>query len=265
MQTVTSDSTEFSTWIGKIIGFFSDERFDLLTGPNKTFLSFLCELVHPVVRPDHKESGRLVQHFNDQLQKDGWQLIPKGSIAGRPYYGAGPYSILENSHIHQSQFLEEFQIDRSCMQKKIERVQNSIDRDPEPAIGTAKDLVKSCCKTILAQRHISVHSSPDLPKLVRLVAASLELVQENISSEVKEEDTVKKILGSLSTVSQNLAELHRLYGTGHGREGGHKGLQPRHARLATSSAITYATFVFETHQQRSERSESKSKGKNLSH
>ena len=30
---------------------FSDDRFKLIDGPADTFLRFLCEVVHPVVRP----------------------------------------------------------------------------------------------------------------------------------------------------------------------------------------------------------------------
>jgi len=31
---------------------FSDDRFNLVNGPTEVFLRFLCEMVHPLVRPD---------------------------------------------------------------------------------------------------------------------------------------------------------------------------------------------------------------------
>ena len=51
---------------------YGDDRFSLLDGPTETFLRFLAETVHPVVRPDRNEVLKLVQHFNDQLQGDSW-------------------------------------------------------------------------------------------------------------------------------------------------------------------------------------------------
>ena len=116
---------------------FSDERFDLLRGPKETFLKFLCEIAHPVARPDHEEALKLVRHFNDQLRKENWHLVPDSQIAGRYCYVAEPYSVLDDYHLQQAQFLEDLQIDRNWMQRKVERIQNSVDSDPELAIGTA--------------------------------------------------------------------------------------------------------------------------------
>src|SRR5229473_5010206 len=62
---------------------YDDARFNLLQGPTAPFLRFLCEMVHPVVRPDRNEAVRLVQHFNDQLRREGWNLVEEEKIAGR--------------------------------------------------------------------------------------------------------------------------------------------------------------------------------------
>lgn len=40
---------------------FYDDRFDIMHGPDERFLRFLCEMVHPVVRPDADEVARLVK------------------------------------------------------------------------------------------------------------------------------------------------------------------------------------------------------------
>jgi len=65
---------------------YSDDRFELLGGSTDMFLRFLAEMVHPVVRPDRNEVLKLVQHFNDQLQMDGWSLVEEEKIAGRPRF-----------------------------------------------------------------------------------------------------------------------------------------------------------------------------------
>ena len=57
---------------------------------------------------------------------------------------------------------------------------------------------------------------------------------------------VKRVLSNLATIVQGVAELRGLYGTGHGKDGKARGLQPRHARLAVGAASSLVTFVFQT-------------------
>jgi predicted Ser/Thr protein kinase len=58
-----------------------DERFDLLHCPSDTFAKFLCETVHPVVRPDHEEASKLVRDYNEHLRLVGWEIVPGRAIA----------------------------------------------------------------------------------------------------------------------------------------------------------------------------------------
>ena len=50
----------------------------------------------------------------------------------------------------------------------------------------------------------------------------------------------RQLMSQLGSIAQNVAELRSLYGTGHGKEGKARGLQPRHARLVVGSAATLA-------------------------
>ena len=67
---------------------FYDRRFNLLHGFDEPFLQFLCQTVHPAVRPNSEEALRLVGVFNEQLRRDGWELFPKREISGRPVFAA---------------------------------------------------------------------------------------------------------------------------------------------------------------------------------
>lgn len=67
---------------------FYDSRFNILHAPDEEFLEFLCETVHPVVRPDENEVRHLVDNINDHLAKDGWKLVKKTEISGKPVYAA---------------------------------------------------------------------------------------------------------------------------------------------------------------------------------
>ena len=140
------------------------------------------------------------------------------------------------------------------MQTEIVRIRESIDIDPALAIGTAKDLIESCCKTILAQipEAEEVSKTDDLPTLSKKLCKALALVPEGISNEAKGADIIRRTLSNLASITKGVAELRSLYGSGHGRDGKHVGLEPRHARLAASCAIAFVDFATETYLKRSQ-------------
>lgn len=143
------------------------------------------------------------------------------------------------------------QVDAPNLARQIERIESQIDVDPRLAIGTAKELIETVCKTILGERGVEFDPKGDLSPLVKLTREQLKLVPEDIPDAVKGADAIRKILGSLTTITYGLAELRNSFGTGHGPDGKAKGLQPRHARLAAGAACTLAKFLFETHEHHS--------------
>ncbi|UVG61032.1 abortive infection family protein [Xanthomonas citri pv. durantae] len=229
---------------------FDDDRFALLDGPADTFLRFLCEIVHPLVRPDRAETEKIVQHFNDQLHRAGWELVEEERIAARPRYIPQQLNHGGREAIEQAKAVADF-LEAGAMARQIERMQNAITADPEVAIGTAKDFVESCCKTILGRLGVEVGKSSDINDLTKRVAKELELVPDDVSDRAKGADNIRLILRNLAAMTNHLAELRGRYGTGHGPRGNHRGLQPRHARLAVNAALAYVWFVVDTYQARS--------------
>ena len=67
---------------------FHDSRFNLLRSSDEDFLRFLCEMVNPVVRPDHGAVIELLAEFNDALAMDGWEIFESKKISGRPVFAA---------------------------------------------------------------------------------------------------------------------------------------------------------------------------------
>ena len=228
---------------------FSDDRFDLLKCSEDSFLRFLSEMVHPVVRPNRDESLRLVNHFNDQLQGTRWALVEQELIAGRPrFVGERIRAVAQRTHGRARTVADA--LDAAWMQKEIQRLEWAVGRDPALAIGTAKELVESCCKTILTKRGKPPGKSDDLPKITKALVKELKLVPEGIPEQAKGANTIRVLLSNLIAITKGLGELRGLYGTGHGRDGEHRGLEPRHARLAVSAAVAFIDFATETYHQR---------------
>ena len=87
----------------------------------------------------------------------------------------------------------------------------------------------------------------DVGRLVKEAREVLNLLPSDIPDAAKGAAAMKKVVSSLGSLAQGLAELRNLYGTGHGRSGQRKGIQARHARLASGAAAALATFLLETH------------------
>lgn len=228
---------------------FGDARFALLGGPADKFLRFLCEVAHPIVRPDRDESLRVVSQVNDQLRPAGWALVEEERIGGRPRFTYRKFTNQAARVVSRARTVADA-LDAGWMAKEIQRLERSVDIDPDLAIGTAKDLVETCCKTILTRSGVEYTRAMDLGDLTKLIVKTLALVPEGIPEEARGAENIRRILRNLTSIPHNLAELRGLYGTGHGRDGKHKGLQPRHARLAVASAVAFIEFISETYQVR---------------
>ena len=55
--------------------------------------------------------------------------------------------------------------------EQIRRMKDSVETDPSLAIGTAKELIETCCKTILAECGREISGTPDVPTLTKATPA----------------------------------------------------------------------------------------------
>jgi hypothetical protein len=143
-----------------------------------------------------------------------------------------------------------YKLDIPHLKQQIERIRLSVEDDPSLAIGTAKELIETTCKTILAEYGIVVDDNIAVTKLIKETRKHLGLIPESIPNSAKGIESIQKILSNLGAIAQGLSELRNLYGSGHGKHGKSKGLSPRHARLAVGAASTLAMFLIETHEER---------------
>jgi hypothetical protein len=92
-HTIMNDDWE-DYWI------FTDNRFNLLYCDDYIFLQFLCEMIHPIVRPELTEVNKLLQFFNDCLLADGFTIVEKMKISDKPVF-IGRQILITNKSISQ--------------------------------------------------------------------------------------------------------------------------------------------------------------------
>ena len=137
--------------------------------------------------------------------------------------------------------------DMKHLQQQISRMEASVESDPDLAIGTAKELIETCCKTILEERGISLRGNPEMPELTKATFGALKLTRDDIPDATKGAEIIRRVLSNLGSITNDLNRLRNLYGTGHGKIADASGLSPRHAKLAVGLAATLARFLLESH------------------
>jgi hypothetical protein len=219
-----------------------------LNTDDEVFLRFLCETIHPVVRPDPTEAEKLCQQYNQHLRNDGFELVEKTQLSGKPVF-IGRYA----GHFPTPGVAAVRSIlagtDPSYVAQQITRMEAAVVNDPALAIGTAKELIETVCKTILEARGIAFSKTAELSELVKSTAKTLELTPNDVPDKAKAADIIKRLLNNLGSITQGIAELRNQHGTGHGKKAGTKSLGSRHAKLAVGAASTLAVFFVETHDE----------------
>lgn len=226
---------------------YSDSRFGLLRGPDDNFIRFICEMVHPLVRPEPEEVSHLIALFNRYLASDGLEVAENDHVSGIPLYAVRQRIVGSNYPISTAKAA--ITLNADYIEKQIARMQASIETDPELAIGTAKEFVETICKTILSELGENYHEDEKVQNLLRMTLKKLQLVPDEIHEAGKAAYTTKTLLSNLASIAINLTELRNPYGTGHGKAAYSKGLGIRHARLAVGASSTLAVFLFETYKE----------------
>ncbi|MFD5111920.1 abortive infection family protein [Streptomyces sp. NPDC058391] len=139
----------------------------------------------------------------------------------------------------------------SGIQAELERVRRFGADYPDDAIGAAKQLIEATAKLVLLKRNLPVDERQDLPALIKQAQQALHLHPVAVpptrnGGSPDNADSIKRILGALTSAAIGVAELRNRYGTGHGRLAAPTGLGPRHARFAVGTAATWCELMLDT-------------------
>lgn len=140
------------------------------------------------------------------------------------------------------------------MRRQIERIRRDHSDDPEAAIGQAKELVETTCKTILGLTGDGPETNEDVPKLVTRTLVHLGLdpaAVKQAGGDVAEARALKRLLGGVSSILTGTAELRNARGTGHGKSGTPL-VDAAVARLTVGLVLPAVVFLIETHEARTD-------------
>lgn len=138
------------------------------------------------------------------------------------------------------------------LSKQIDLMVQMQTINPTEAIGKSKELIESCCKTILEDLCIGWDKNDDVPQLTNKVMDALSLLPANVKATDRGADSVKAILGNLRSIPTKMAELRNPFGSGHGKSASFQGLEVRHAKLAVGCSITFVDFIWSTYENMSQ-------------
>ena len=138
------------------------------------------------------------------------------------------------------------------MSKQIELMVSMQSTNPTNAIGLAKELIESCCKTILDELGIEWSKKDDVSQLTNKAMSALNLLPANIQETDPGADAIKAVLGNLRAIPTKLAEIRNPFGSGHGKSASFQGLEERHAKLAVGSSIIFVDFIWSTYENQKE-------------
>lgn len=156
---------------------------------------------------------------------------------------------LKDFHISNAESLKD-KFSSDYLTKQIELMTKLQSENPTSAIGLAKELIESCCKTVLERMGIACDRNWDMSKLTGETLKQLSLVPSSISETDSIAKEIKAVLGNLRGITSNLAEIRNNYGSGHGKSSTFTGLEERHAKLAVGCSITFVTFLWDTYEGR---------------
>lgn len=190
---------------------FFDARFNLLHCDDDTFIKFVSESIHPVVCSDNRETSMLLDIFNKHLAIDGFEVYVSETISSMPIYGVreislGPDISLKKEDIKRL-------LNSSYVNSKVKIMVDAINTDTDLALGAAKELVETCCKSILKENSQPYDKNWDLGRLFKETISQLSFIDLSVvDNHAQAERSVKQIIGGCNSVIQGIAELRNEVG-----------------------------------------------------
>lgn len=191
----------------------------------------------------NKNYGKVIETCKSFLSESGGSVIPDSMhiIHIERYTPIFKIIRYDTAKVWQTSSLKKM-FNNDYMNQEISEMTAALESNPARAISKAKNMLETCCKTILDDKGRNVPQDVDLPTLVK--ETKKELKQSSANPDIKQ------ILGGISGVATGIAKLRNHYGEGHGQNMKKvKAPSIIEAALAVDSSIAVTRFLWSLHQR----------------
>lgn len=105
---------------------------------------------------------------------------------------------------------------RQALDEQLDRLRRSSE-DPGALLGTSKDLLEAVAKFVLQELGMPSSGKEDFNHLWYLSRERLNLLPQNVDTNIPGHDSVRKVLQAAWAIADQVNELRKIQGTGHGR------------------------------------------------
>lgn len=207
---------------------------------DETKLAFVAEAVEKiyeasnfVVYPSGHIGEKKRKELLDLLKKDGFSFLDGKLFISQVLHFSNQIKVQEQ--------IKRF-LNTDYISSKIKLMNRALDSESDLAIGTAKELIETICKSILKKYLITPDKEWDLGRLLKETNKWLCFKPKEVENPENAERSVKQILGGISAIIQGIAELRNAYGTGHGKVADFRPLEASYAKLVVGLASELAIF-----------------------
>lgn len=250
-------TNEFDTFTLGSVGIPLCEHYRLSKG--KSLVAFINEAS---LADSQRLLFDLFEHYETryQCEFESWDDYPHPQHADRNY---GPRyrqckkfvereQSIASPYKQSADFIKK-EFSSESMNEQIDLLMRMRTEHPTDAIGKSKEVLESCCKTILTNQGIDIPDDWDAPRLSKETAKLLKVSVGDVDTNGPEGRIVKQILGSLQGLATGVIEFRNAYGDGHGHAAQFQSLPVRHAKLAVGSCLTLVEYYWETYEWRKSR------------
>lgn len=209
---------------------YNDSRTNLASCHDNIYLKFLELTLHPRTRTNLEEINKLTTIYNKHLANDGFEVVKTDELSGQPIFSIRPIAMGQVATFAKKTEIKKH-LNTEYVRGKIDIMNNAVNTDTDVAIGTAKELLETTCKSILKQKKIPTDANWTLSQLLKTTTNSIDFKPKEVEDADKAEKSIKQILGGISSIVQGVSELRNNFGTGHGKDADFKPLEVRYAKL----------------------------------
>ena len=180
----------------------------------------------------------------DKWNKPKWELVRKvESVLARNGFKYSNGGYITKGGIAPSKKLNDLIKDRDmpAIHREFERAMETLESKPRDAVSAASNILESVFKIYIEDNNLSMPDKKDLQPVFKVVRSHLGLDPGSI-----EDQDLQQIISGLISIVNGIGSLRTHASSAHSEGRKTYKLEPRHARLAVSSAHTVATFIIET-------------------